>query len=231
MCVDLYSSARFTAFLVAAGIAAFGLFRAAQMGRGFVNRLYRARAFWTAALTLAFIVNLIISSVLGNGFGFITLIPFVGLVLALFVFADETIQAAIQMDFFHRNTLSWRLVRKPMYVLLLADIAYGLWGTYAGLTSSSVPLLFFTTILVALCVTIVAVTVSAGRTPDRTIKRHVRLFGAFLVGILVVLWTGQPGISPDVNLVSDLAVMATTYMLYLMTMSLSRVGRIQDANG
>jgi Ca2+/Na+ antiporter len=89
------------------------------------------------------------------------------------------------------------------------------------------PPLFFGMIFVAFGVTIVAVAVSAGRTHDRTIKRHVRLFGTFLVGFLVVLWTGQPGISPALNLASDFIVVAVAYSLFLMVMSLSPVGRVE----
>ena len=116
MSIDLYSFVRSAATLVALVIVALGLVRAVQMGRGFVNRLYRGRAHWTAAVMLLTIISLSISSIYGNGLGLVSTIPFAILVLVMFVFADRTIQVAVEMDFFHRNTLRWRLVRKLLYV-------------------------------------------------------------------------------------------------------------------
>lgn len=225
MSFDLYSSVRFVTYLIALGILALGLFRAVQMGRDFVNQLYRARAFWTAAVMLMVMIDLSIANIAGN-VGLVTAIPFIILFMVLFVFADRTIQVAIEMDFFHRNTLHWRQVRKLLYVLLLANVVYFIVGLAEAVLS---PLLAFGTVFGAFSVTIVAVAVGAGRTPDRTIKRHVRLFGIFLVGFLVALYASQPGISPAVNLASDLIIVAVAYSLFLMVMSLSPVGRVEKA--
>ena len=226
MSFDLYSSVRFVTFLIALGILAFGLFRAVQLGRDFVDQLYRARAFWTAAVMLIVMIDLSIADIAGNELGLVTAIPFVVLFMVLFVFADRTIQVAIEMDFFHRNTLHWRQVRKLLYVLLLADVVYFIVGLAKNVLS---PLPAFSTILGAFSVTIVAVAVSAGRTPNRTIKRHVRLFGIFLVGFIVALEAGQPGVSLAVNIASDLIIVAVAYSLLMMVMSLSPVGRVEKA--
>jgi hypothetical protein len=226
MSVDLYASVRVAAFLVALGILALGLYRAIQMGRDFVNRLYRARAFWTAAVALVVMIVLSVDSVVGNGLGLATAVPAILLFIVLFVFADRTVQVAIEMDFFHRNTLRWRQVRKLLYVVLLTDVVYFLVGLAGGVLS---PLLFFGTVFVVFGLAIAAVAISALRTPDRTIKRHVGLFGILLVGFIAALYTGQPGVAPALNFASDLIVVAMAYTLFLMVMSLSPLGRVEKA--
>jgi len=235
MPIDLYSFVRSAAILIAVVIVALGLVRAVEMGRGFVNRLYRGRAFWTAAVMLLVMVALSFAYTFGSEFGFVSVVPIGLLVLVLFVFADRTIQVAAEMDFFHRNTLHWRQVKKPLYVVLLADIVLiSVEAAYPRLEQGSAGAVFFplfvfgwATFFGLFGAAIVAVAVSAGRTPDRTIKRHVRLFGIFLVGFFVAFFTSQPGIGPAVNLASDFIIVAAAYSLYLMVMSLSPVGRVE----
>ncbi len=235
MSIDLYSLVRSVAILVTLGIVALGLVRAVQMGRGFVNRLYRGRAYWTAAVMLLVMISLSMSYILGNGLGLVSVVPLGVLILVLFVFSDRTIQVAVEMDFFHRNTFHWRQVRKLLYVVLLTDILLiSIEAAYPGLEQNSTGAVYFplfafgwATFFGLFGATIVFVAFSAARTPDRTLKRHVRLFGVFLVTFLVALFTGQPGVGLAVNLAGDLVLVAAAYSLYLMAMSLSPVGKVQ----
>lgn len=227
MSIDLYSTVRFAANLIALGILAIGLFRAVEMGRGLVNRLYRGRAFWTAAVMLEIIIVLSVDYIVGTG-GPVTVILFVTLFMVLFVFADRTIQVAVEMDFFHRNTLHWRQVRKLLYVVVLADVVYFIVGSAEAFVY---PPIAFGTVLGAFGVTIVAAAVSARRAPDRTIKRHVRLLWVFLVSFLVALNTSQPGLAPAWGVVSNLFIVVVAYSLFLMVMSLSLVGRVEKGEG
>lgn len=127
---------------------------------------------------------------------------------------------------FTGTRLHWRQVRKLLYVALLADSVYFLVGV-ATQTPIFSPLPAFGAILVVLAFTITALAVSAARTSDRTIKRHVRFFWIFLVGFLAALYTSQLGIALVVNLASDLIIVAATYSLFLMVMSLSPIGRLE----
>jgi len=235
MYIDFGTLVRFAAILVALGVVALGLVRAVQVGRGFVNRLYRSRAFWTAAVALLAMITLSTSYILGNNLGLVSAVPFAVLFLVLFVFADRTIQVAMEMDFFHRNSLHWRQIRIPLYVVLVADIVLvSIEAAYPGLEQGSARAVFFPLFAFAWAsffgvfgVAIGAVAAGAGRTPDRTIKKHVRLFGVFLVALLVTLFTSQPGVGPAVNLGSDFILVVAAYSLYLMIMSLSPVGKVE----
>jgi hypothetical protein len=245
MSIDFVSIIETLIGLVAIGILALAAYRALRIGRALVSPIYRSRVHWMAALLVVIIINSLNNYVsypntaLGwflssSGYNLSSLVEFA----LIFVFVDRVILVAIEMDFFHRNTLHWRKVRKPAYVALFGA---------AFLPSSSnfppdsppaiVIILFFFAAVTALVCSAAALAVGARRTPDKTMRRHVKLvassFALFLVTTLILgPLSSVPSVNPDyLALVSGLIGVLSTYLIYLAVMSLSPIGRVEKEAG
>ena len=111
-------------------IFTFGAFRAFQIGRALVTPTYRRQAFWTGALMLTFVLTTFLddyvpffsTSQSTVFYAFLSEIPSLAETLLLFAFIDGTLLAAIETDFFHRNTLWWRSVRVPAYAAMFVSL-------------------------------------------------------------------------------------------------------------
>ena len=146
--------------------------------------------------------------------------PFLVQLTLVFAFIDSVILVAMEMDFFHRDTLHWRRLRVPAYVVVLVAIFFP--------TTSNSPLFTIAAFLAALFPFVYSITVlivASRRTPDRTMKRHTRLLGyAFSMYVVSVLVFQIPIYG---NLISDLFLIIFAYLIYLATMSLSPMSRIE----
>jgi hypothetical protein len=174
---------------------------------------------------------------------------FLAFVLAMFVYADRTILVALEMDFLHRNTLHWRPLRTLAYVAMFASVFYlyafiSVTKPPCGLACptafdpgvpSWVPAIFpssYLVLLVPLFLVIVslvymlsAIIIGARRTPDMTIKRHVRWVGlGFLIFLGVFLSLGQG--TTNGLLIGSFVVLAMAYTFYRALMSLTSFGRV-----
>jgi hypothetical protein len=222
-----------------AGIVVLGLgfVRAIQMARAFVNRAYRSRAYWAALLMLTIVV--------GNFSGFISFpegtlgralsyVPFIVLLLVLLVFVDRVIRVAMEGDFFHRDILRWRTVGKATYPALVVSMAisastsYQVIGSSAPAPSALVLAAYFQLVVVIPLVfgySVAALIIGGRRTPDRVMKRHIRLLGYGLLCFVV----GFPFFSggPLENLFGNLMTLFADLFLYFSVMSLSLLGRVE----
>jgi KaiC/GvpD/RAD55 family RecA-like ATPase len=228
------------AYLFGSAVAGFGAFRALEMGNAFTSRLYRSRAYWTAALLGIIVVS--------NVFGYVPIlstwaiynlsiseISFVFLILFIFIFVDRNLLTMKEIDFFHRDMLSWSQVRKGIFVaMLIVSVILLVISTLVNTNSSNIPpsliaplVAYFAVGAASLGYAALALVTGARRTPDRTMRNFSKLLGiALVLGILsFTIW-----IIPIVgNFVASLFALVSSYVLYLTVMSLSPVGRIEKA--
>ncbi len=185
-----------------------------------MNRVYRNRAFFTAALAILEAV----SAPIGQS-GNVYLI----LLIIMFVMVDITILVALDTDFFHRNTLRWRQIRLVAYgLLVIAIILSGITGQitailpHALFAFSAVPFTDAFVVFIFAYTTATAV-VSARRTPDKPLKRFMVLAGLFLFGLLIntLVYTLVT------EVFSPFFFIVFAYITYRMAMSLSPMGKVE----
>ncbi len=217
----------FISRIIIAGILLLATYRALKIGRALVSSVYRSRAYWLAALTVIFIISAFNAYVtypntpLGyflsrNDYNF----PFLVGLAVVFAFVDSVILVAIEMDFFHRNTLHWKQLRMPTYAVFLVSIF--ILSIPNSLLFNALSL-FLPVISAGYAIAVLIV--ASRRTPDKTLKKHTRLLGyAFVIYIVSVLVFMIPIWG---NLISDLFVIISAYLIYLATMSLSPMSRIE----
>jgi hypothetical protein len=229
MPIDISSTINVLLFIeriIIAGILLLSTYRALKIGRALVSSVYRSRAYWLAALMVAFTIaalntyvtypNTLLGNFLSrNDYNF----PFLVELTLVFAFIDSVILVAMEMDFFHRDTLHWRQLRALAYVIVLV-------GIFIPTISNSLLFIIPTYLAVIFVVYSIAVLIVASRrTPDRTLKRHTRLLGyAFVIYIVSVLVFSIPIWG---NVISDLLVAIFAYLIYLATMALSPLSRIE----
>ncbi len=221
-------------------IFVFGAFRAVQIGRALVTPTYRSRAFWTAAVMLVFVFASCLDAYVAFfstpqasvGYAALGAVPSVAEIVLLFAFIDSTVLSSMEMDFFHRDTLGWKRLRAPLYVAVLLSMAGSTTlSGYIPTTSSPETALGFVATLGILGFSVAALIVSARRTPDRTMKRFVRLLGlalAFFVTALVVVITTPGVLILALDFVSGVLFLTATYLLYRAVMSLSPLGKLTE---
>lgn len=229
-------------FYVSMVVYAFVAYRGFEMAGAFVSRVYRTHARWVAAMSLALLLTIIAGHApyIGNiGIGVVTLgfISVFFIVLALLPFVDSTILVALDMDFFHRNTLYWRRTRVLVYFLLYGIIAFFLLIIY--LASQPVPpgwvvtatnslafeVVFIGIIGGALGYSVLTLVACSRRAPDIVFRRHLLRLGlVFAFGTVAILNDFTVG-----NLVLDGALggVVVPFLWYLAAMSLSPIGRIE----
>ncbi len=213
---------------IAAVIFAVAAFRAITIGRALVIRVYRTQAYFTAALAILEAGSILLNQS-DKAYAFLLVI--------MFVLVDVTILVALQMDFFHRNTLRWKQVRLVAYGLLVATfILTGITGNAShghitgGLSFLNALYTFSGTIYIAYAFIVfifayptAAAVVSARRTPDKPLRRFMALAGLFLFGLLI-----NTLVFTLVTVVfSPFFFIAFAYITYRMAMSLSPVGRVK----
>ena len=225
--------------LVTGGIALLSATKAVGIGRGLVNRIYRVRAYWTAALVIFAVVQIFIfrGGFLVDGQP-LYLMSFYIFFLVMLVFIDSTVLATLEMDFFHRNTLRWKRTHLLVYlgyfvdfgVILTLGLASGSpwyevrWPLGNTLAQSA----FGVALLIAILgYSAAALAVGARRTPDRPMRRFLKLT-SFLVVMLIAITTTFDYISnPVADLTLDALDVVAFYVGYLMVMSLSPTARLE----
>ena len=215
--------------IIETGINIFAAFRAVQIGRALVAPIYRNRAFLLSALLayaviitpLSFTTLQVESTFVG---AIVNAIPFGVFLICIFVFVDSTVLAAMETDFFHRDSLGWKRGRRLASVLLLVGVAWGLPASNLGDNSSILvqagTFLAIAAVFVILGFSIAALIVSSRRVQDTTMRRFVKLLGlAFALFLLAVAADGNSFFIID--LIGDFANVASSYTLYRAVMSLS----------
>jgi hypothetical protein len=131
MSIDVMSIVYELSLLIAGIILFFLISRGVMIGRKFVSRVYRSRAFWFVGVMLVALIT-VLSGLITDLFGLYPSTPlaplfilvFLAWVLVMFAYADRTILVTLEMDFLHRNTLHWRPVRTLAYAAIFASVFY-----------------------------------------------------------------------------------------------------------
>jgi hypothetical protein len=218
---EVVNIAYYVALAIAVVIFAFAAFRAFTIGSALVNRVYRNRAYFMGVFAVTVIVSFLLIPVS-------FLIPgelYFPLLFVFFIIVDSTILAALDTDFFHRNTLRWkqiRMVAYPLFVLLVINSI--LPPSVPNLLSSGIGFDFVAIAFIFIFVyTSATAVVSARRTPDKPLRRFIALAGLFLLGLLV-----NTLVFVFVSEVfSAFLYIVFAYISYHMAMSLSPVGKVE----
>jgi hypothetical protein len=237
MSSDLAQLAGEASSLIQLVILFIGIGRVAEMRKGFVDPIYRSRAFWSGFLMAVIAVtnatgffslpNNILGSLVSN-------VPFLAIIGVSFAFVDRTAIVGIRTDFFHRDILHWVKVRVPAGVVLAASLVYGVIAFSAPESAAPSPPLWeligtlqvFVVAIGLLGFGAVVIIIASRRTPDQTLKKNIRILGIALGWFVLALvdFTAVP--YPEVSaIVGSLLTVLATYFLYLSAMSLTPLGR------
>jgi hypothetical protein len=216
---DVINIAGYVALVIVLVIFAFAALRAFTIGRVLVNRVYRIRAYFMGVFAVIVIVSFLIPGEL-----------YFPLLFVFFIMVDTTILAALETDFFHRNTLRWkqiRIVAYPLFVVLVINSI--LPPSVLNLLSSGIGFDFVAIAFIFIFVyTSATAVVSARRTPDKPLRRFITLAGLFLLGLLintlVFVFVSE--------VFSTFLYIVFAYISYRMAMSLSPMGKVEkEING
>jgi hypothetical protein len=232
MLSDILNAAQDIILVAGVGILLLATYRGFQMGRVLMRGAYRNRAFWTGATSVALLLFTLVTFYSSSP------LPFFVIVAVLLAFVDSSIKVAQETDFFHRSPLDWQRFRKPIFVLFFAFSAIGALAIYSTLSSDSLTYqvgegLWFLDIGVSLSYSAAALAEGARRTPERTMRRFVKMLGLAIVCMVLffTIWIPFSPLSPDLqtlgNLIAFLFLPGAAYFLYTAVMSLSPMGHIE----
>ena len=245
MSFDMAALANDAVNLVFFGILVVASGRGIQIGRHLVNPTFRNRAFWASGVMLFVVVVsgglnqvpyfAVTSAPFDVVHAVLSSLPWMIEFILLFLFVGSTITVTMEMDFFHRDTLHWRSLRRPLTVAYLAVTAYGFPVTAYNFPAA-VPIwaiagevVIFLVGFPILGYAVVALLIGARRTPDRTMKSFVAYLGAGLLilvaGLVVTSTVGSPG--GIVGLLTNLPSLIPAYLFYRAIMALSPIGKIE----
>jgi hypothetical protein len=212
--------------IVSGCVFAYAGYKAYSFRRALVGQVYRKRAFWTGTLAILTIPYGVLLIPLSYVFD----LPFVGILLLVdyyvfvsvigFFVLDSTIVVTRELDFFHRDTLHWKVVRKYAWVIFLfgaINIALPL-GLLPNFVTSLIaivvwpaPLAYFGIVLA----------VSSLRTKDRSIRAYAKWVGLFAAAFAIVF-----ALPPEILFPSILGTVIGSFFFYRATMALSPLSRI-----
>jgi hypothetical protein len=184
--------------ILAAGtaLAVLAAYRSFTLGRAFAIPSYRSRALWLGVANLSFVAFI---------FSYLTsavfqIIPFLvndaiasAVSLVFFLWLDSTINVALGQDYFHRNTLYWKQLRIPFWILtafavIESSIAYAVASDISSpwyqVSIVSYSLVFGYAGAVLL--------VGGSRTTDMAMKTHFRWIALGLVGAILASFLPYP---------------------------------------
>jgi hypothetical protein len=239
MFIDYVGLTNTLTWLVASIVSIMVVYRGLEFGRAFMSGVFRNRAFWITALGLVTFIQAVpgyITPVHDFSIGGVPffVIAWFTLFFAYFAFVDSTIMVALQMDFFHRDTLHWKRGRFVVFLALgilfiaLLLVALGIVSNSANSAALLIPLVVST--FVVLPYAGVALFVGARRTQDRTLKRHLILLAlVFILYIshFIVASTNSNNPTQVFTLLDDSLILGGVYTLYRAVMTLSVVGRLE----
>lgn len=212
-----------------------GLYRALLMSRGFVDSIFKSKARWSAALLGTILVSNLVGLLPSTSeiISFLTFLPFLAVVVVSFGFVDRTILVANRMDFFHRDALSWGRGRIPAFVALLIAIAFFLPGTLYPATASPPTWVvdgnyaFVPIAVIVLGYGAAALGVSARRSHDKTLRRHIMLLGVSLAMFVALIGFFALPTTDIFTTIGDVISLVSLAVLYLAVMSLTPLGRVE----
>lgn len=230
MSFDVFVVPVYALFLAAEGLFLLASYRAVEILRGFVSRVYQRRALTLVFLGLVMAVVAEIPrlpslpptgpvATFENDFA----VPFVFLLFfALFFFVDSSLKIVTERDFFHRQILGWHNGRWLVGGLLGAGIV----GTL--FISVTFFFLYVAGALVFFFYGGACLLVGSRRVADRVFKGQLKFFGLFLVFFVLQLPLTVLSNGFDVFILAAFVFGAlSAYSLYRSVMSLSVVGKVE----
>lgn len=243
MYIDFGGLTNTLTWIVASAVAISVAYRGVSFGRAFISGVFRKRALWIAALGIASFIQAVpgyvtpIHDFTIEGLPFFEIAWFT-LFFVYLAFVDSTIMVALQMDFFHRDTLRWRKGRSVVFLvlgILVAAILLVAVGVVQNPSSSPVfTVPFVVSAFIVVPYSGAALFMGARRTPDRTLKRHLVLLA--LVFVLYISHFFVASISSNnptwtASVLDDSLVLAGVYVLYRAVMTLSVMGHLETDSG
>jgi len=216
----------------AALIVIFTCYRSFRLRDGLVNEIYRTRALWVGVLGIFFVLAEIlqIGSDLGYAPFYFPPYPNTSILVAYTVFTafgvgalygwfDTTARVVLDMDFFHRDPLHWKSIRKPAWALLIMGVVV------TDLTPnffyySVVSIIFFAPVFVLPGLVIV---LSEKSLYDGALRRYVKWIGILIATLFLLFATSA--INPFLNF----PLLLTAYCLYMVSVSLSSTSKVELA--
>lgn len=247
MASSLFIPIEIASATVLGSIFGYDAFWAYRIRSALFVRLYRNQALGILILTIAFALIFIFSApavplLIGTPSAaiksplLIFLIAFeisiTGSFLTLFYFLDYSILIARRTDPLLRDTFNWRKARVALWIILIALEALGFahfigilyninLPAVASLFSDLVPVIFI------ILVGGILLPVSALRSRDRTLRRHLEWFGLFVFLAYAGLIPGDiVGANTLTLLVTDLIWLASGYCIYRSVKSLVPLNKL-----
>lgn len=225
----------------------YGAYWALAIRNALMNYVYRRQAFWAGLVAIYFVAQsaFVAGAIAYNQVSFYINLIAAGFITAgfvvIFVWIDSTILVARRSDPLQRNTLRWSGVRYFIGITTTIGLFFNLIFNviFTSPTNpsfdllSSPPLLGFIGTLLLLGA--IALLLSAKRSGDMTLRRHLRWFG---LGSALLFLAGQAG-SPWAKVVpgSILVPIGTysifaiaAYCFYRSAKSLAPLGRLPLPN-
>jgi hypothetical protein len=228
-------------------VFAYGAYWAMTIRRVLMNYVYRKQAFWAGLVAIYFVAQsiFIALALLYNQASFYVNLIAAGFIAAgfvvIFIWIDSTIIVARRSDPLQRNTLRWSGLRYFIAITTTIGLFFNLVFNviYASPSSPSFDLLgspplvgFIGTLLL---LGAVALLLSAKRSGDLTLRRHLKWFG---LGAALLFLSGQVGspwakISPGsifIPMVTYSIFAVAAYCFYRSSKSLAPLGRLTLAD-
>lgn len=228
-------------------VFAYGAYWALTIRKALMNYVYRKQAFWAGLVAIYFVAQsvFIALALLNNQASFYVNLIAAGFITAgfivIFIWIDSTIIVARRSDPLQRNTLRWSGVRYFIAITttigLFSNLAFNV--IYANPSNPSYDLLgtpplvgFIGTLLI---LGAIALLLSAKRSGDLTLKRHLKWFG---LGAALLFLSGQVGspwakIDPTsifIPIVTYSIFAVAAYCFYRSSKSLAPLGRLSLAD-
>jgi hypothetical protein len=229
MSIDVILTVDLASFLAAAAILAFGAYRALLFRKAFNDSIFRSRALWTAAVLAAWIVpndtQILFTDLpspstdLGIFFDAVTLVLAFVLIFVSVVFIDRNVRAALELDFFHRDSLGWQKLRLISIVGAPASLVANL---LTNLVLGNTYLANLTLLLLTgtLAYGVAALLMGGLRVYNRYMRRYLQFVGLGFALLLVTIPLAVP-------ILYDVFLLSGSYFLYLSATSLYHLREIQ----
>lgn len=224
-------------------VFAYGAFWALTIRKALMNYVYRKQAFWAGVVALYFVAQsvFIALAIMYNQVNFYVNLTAAGFITVgfavIFVWIDSTILVARRSDPLQRNTLRWSKVRYFIGITTTIGLFFNLLFNVIFANQSgppfdllgNPPLVGFIGTLLLLGA--IALLLSAERSGDLTLRRHLKWFGMGAASLFVSGQIGSPWakIAPDsifVPIVTYAIFAIAAYCFYRSSKSLAPLGRL-----
>jgi hypothetical protein len=197
-------------------VMGYGGYWAFDIRRALRTPLYKNHALALAIVAVAFGVldvenTLVDSSILVVPSEFLTLFA---TFIFMFYFIDSAMLSARRADPLLRDTARWTQIRKPLWIVMIATIAFAIGSSVAGYSGyGGVFLVPFILVLISGGVFLPRAT---RRSKDTIFNRHLKWFGIFVLLAIVWLIVGFFGTYQAMNTVTLLNSPLTTRDSYVV---------------